>query len=591
MTSATIPNPTPIQAQTPWQPPGVVILTAALAAALLPSLLAYNEPPSPTFLNQALAFALWSAFVIASAPVATRLAPLPVYGALGLLALAVGWSWGPGALPASLALSSVGTIGAAALLLAAGAGATASGRVESLFAAFCWAWVGTGLVNLVLGCVQVFAPDWTDGVWIATSGYPGRAVGNLRQPNHLSSLLVWSCISVLGLLELGRLKRGLAGLLLAAFVFAVVLTASRTGTVSILLLGVWGLVDRRLSKPARVLLLAAPVLYALSWWGMLEWARVSQHAFGGEQRLAEADISSSRFGIWRDTIALIRRYPLAGVGWGEFNLAWTLTPSPHRPVAFFDHTHNLVLQFAVELGLPLAAVVLGLLAWGLWRGARNAWVATGPVGVAQRSSMLMVAMIGLHSMLEYPLWYSYFLLPAAWAWGVALQGPPAASGAVADAPRRVAVKLMILAGGIVAGTVFSVVDYFSVAAIFSANEGSAPLERRIAIGQRSSFFAHHADYAAVTTDIAQPDPAHAYDRVTHYLLDARLMMSWSHALAERGEVDKARYLAARLREFHKPDAVEFFAACPNAAGPIAPGRPFQCERPTRDYDWREFLRP
>ena len=41
---------------------------------------------------------------------------------------------------------------------------------------------------------------------------------------------------------------------------------------------------------------------------------------------------------------------------------------------------------------------------------------------AARAGWVLVLMIGLHSLVEYPLWYSYFLLPAAWAWGFALQG-------------------------------------------------------------------------------------------------------------------------------------------------------------------------
>jgi hypothetical protein len=41
--------------------------------------------------------------------------------------------------------------------------------------------------------------------------------------------------------------------------------------------------------------------------------------------------------------------------------------------------------------------------------------------------MLMVLMIGLHSLLEYPLWYAYFLLPAAWAWGFARRAGVAAA--------------------------------------------------------------------------------------------------------------------------------------------------------------------
>jgi hypothetical protein len=52
-----------------------------------------------------------------------------------------------------------------------------------------------GVLNLGIGLVQVFAPDWPDGDWIAASGIVGRAVGNLRQPNHLSSLLLWSAIA------------------------------------------------------------------------------------------------------------------------------------------------------------------------------------------------------------------------------------------------------------------------------------------------------------------------------------------------------------------------------------------------------------
>ena len=63
-------------------------------------------------------------------------------------------------------------------------------------------------------------------------------------------------------------------------------------------------------------------------WGWPPGPQASQHAFGGEARLAEADLSGSRFGIWSNTLAMIRQQPWAGVGFGEFNLAWSLTPFP-----------------------------------------------------------------------------------------------------------------------------------------------------------------------------------------------------------------------------------------------------------------------
>ncbi len=579
----------------------------------MPSLLAYSLSPSPTYLNQALAFVLWAVFVLVTTPRAPNRGPWALWAALAALALCAAWSWGSGALPASLALSVLGTLFAAAVLVAGGAGARARPDAESLFIAFAWAWVACGTLNIAIALVQVFAPSWPDGTWLAASGIPGRAVGNLRQPNHLSSLLLWHCIAVVALLQLGQLRRVWAGGLLALGVFAVVLTASRTGLVSVLLLAGWGLLDRRLSRPARTLLVAAPVAYALSWLGMVQWAELTQHTFGGAQRLAEASVGGSRTAVWRDTLTLIAQQPWFGVGLGEFNLAWTLTPLPQRPVAFFDHTHSLPLQLAVELGLPLAALVMALLTWALWRGLRAAWATPGNLGTAQRCAMLMVLMIGLHSLLEYPLWYSYFLLPAAWAWGFALQAdvmsppPPPLSPLTASTappePVRISRPVMMLAAVVVAGAAFSVVDFLRVASIFTTAPGDAPLAQRVARGQRSVFFAHHADYAAVTSGLPVADPERAFDRVVHYLLDARLMMAWADSLAERGQVDAARHIAERLREFRKSDAVEFFAACEPAAPAAlsapasassavaaASAPPFQCTPPSVVPGWRSFLR-
>jgi len=570
----------------------------AIAAAAAPSLLAYNVSPSPTFLNQALAIALWGWFVVLAVPRAGAVwrGAGPLLAALALLLVSVLWSWGPGALPMGLALSAVGMLLAAAVLVASGAAAHARPDAAAAFGDFCLGWVVAGVLNVGVAVLQVFTPEWTDGDWIASSGIPGRAVGNLRQPNHLSSLLLWSAIAVVALVELGRLGRRWGTLLFVAMVFAVVLTASRTGTVSVLLLAVWGGADRRLARPTRALLLAAPLVYALAWFGMAEWAGLTQATFGGTARLAEADLSGSRFGIWRNSIELIRQQPWAGVGFGEFNFAWSLTPFPGRPTAFFDHTHNLPLQLAVEIGLPLTAAVMALLLWALGRAAAAAWKDTGDVSTGRRCALMMVLMIGLHSLLEYPLWYSYFLLPAAWAWAFAVgeqrgivlrDGPPSRSFAAAGV-------------ALVLGAVLSVADYQRVTAIFSAAAAAPPLAQRIEHGQGSLLFAHHADYAAATT--AEGESAgdlQPFERATHYLLDTRLMVAWAKALAHRGELDEARAIVARLQEFHNPAAQEFFAECDgpalaasaaSAAG-AASAPPFQCQPPQRVPDWHEFVRP
>jgi hypothetical protein len=99
---------------------------------------------------------------------------------LAVLAATVFVPWGPGALPATQALSAPATLAAAAVLLVGGAGARARPQAQALFIAFCWGWVVAGNLNVVVALVQVFAPGLADGDWIAQSGMPGRAVGNLR---------------------------------------------------------------------------------------------------------------------------------------------------------------------------------------------------------------------------------------------------------------------------------------------------------------------------------------------------------------------------------------------------------------------------
>ncbi|HYN60678.1 MAG TPA: Wzy polymerase domain-containing protein [Rubrivivax sp.] len=575
-----------------------LLVAAALAAASGPSLLAFNVSPSPTFLNQALALALWGIFVALAAMLADgaqalrgalRDAALPL-AALALLVLSVLWSWGPGALPSGLALSAIGLLLATLLLLLSGAATRASAQAVPVFALFCMGWVVAGGLNAAIGAVQVFAPGWTDGDWIARSGLPGRAVGNLRQPNHLSSLLLWSAIAVVPLLELGRIRRAVGAALFALMVFAVVLTASRTGLLGVGMLALWGLIDRRLSRPTRALLLLSPLLYGLAWLGLAAWAEAAQHTFGGEARLAEADLSGSRFGIWANSLSLIRQQPWSGVGFGEFNLAWTLTPFAERPTAFFDHTHNLPLQLAVELGLPLAAAVMALLLAGLWRAWRLSLAADADTGVTLRSAWVMLLLMALHSQLEYPLWYAYFLLPAAWLCGYGLGNPRRAAGASAEPVQTGAAPTRALfVGGmlLVIGSALALVDYVRVALIFAPPQDGTPLSERIADGRRSALFAHHADYAAVTTRDDLPVSGEAFKQAPHYLLDTRLMIAWARALARAGELDKARHLAQRLREFRNPLADEFFAACeaPREDAPAA----FQCEAPERVPAWREYL--
>lgn len=568
----------------------------ACIALVLPALLAYNLPPSATFFNQAAAFIGWGAWLIALASlwplragVLTRPAVAALLGALGLLAAAALaaplWSGAP----STLSMSALGMLAAAALVALVAAAVQDAGRGEDAFAAFGLGLVVAGALSAVIAVLQIYVPDWTGSDLIAAAS--GRAGANLRQANHLSTLTLWAIVAVIWLGESGALRRPSAqAALLLLLVVGVVLTASRTGMLGVLLLAGWGLLDRRLARPRRVLLLLVPVAYLLLWVlsGVVPTGDGSA-GFGGDQRFATGSsvLSTSRYAVWADTLALIRAHPWAGVGFGEFNFAWTLTPFADRSGEFFDHTHNLPLQFAVELGLPLAASVLALLVFALLAAFQVARAA-GAEASHLRAAFMIVLIVAVHSLLEYPLWYAYFLLPAAFAFGLCLGAAPADAAAAgqndapAPPPRRTR-PLLIAAMLLTIGGIYSVIDYWRVVVIFAPPNNAEPLSQRILDGRRSVFFGHHADYAAATSvhDPSQVMPA--FRTATHYLLDTRLMLAWAKAYAARGDLDRARYLAARLREFRNPASEEFFEVCKTGTP-----APFQCEPPSRPLSYRDF---
>lgn len=594
----------------------------AILALLGPTLIAAHDPPSVTFYNQAVAalgWGLWLAWVgqhsqLAGTPAAQgpgRLGLIAMSAVLLLQAAQALWAGVSSPMPLGLCLMGGGLALGALLALQGGwrAGTHALGHgqpgMDTLPMLFFGALTIAGAVGLLLSLVQVFHPAWADGAFIAVPTIAGRAVANLRQPNHLSTLLVFACAALAWLGAQKHVRPAWAALGVAGFIVGIVLTASRTGMVGMAFLTVWGCLDRQLPRALRWTLVGAPAIYGAAWGGMWLWSHADHSvAFAAEARLHDgSDISSSRFKIWANVLELIRQQPWLGVGYGRFNFAWTMTPFPTRPVAFFDHTHNLLLQWAVEFGVPLALLMTGLCAGAFWLLVRP-WRADAEAGAGPQAAWrhhtvgacaVMVAIAGFHSLLEYPLWYGYFLWPTLFAFGLGLsartqamaaahstQAPALATGG--PAWRRAAPGLLMAALA-----VWCALDYRAASNIYAPRPGAGALDQRIAFGMKMPWWGYQADYALVNRpDEDEPSlPPQAFRRTVHNLLDARLMMAYARSLSEHGQVDKARYVAQRLYEFKNSMAKEWKALCET---PLEPGEPtpFQCEKPQQAYTWRDM---
>lgn len=583
----------PMSAASP--PPSEALILPLVFAA--PMLVAFNTPPSTALVNQLLAAVGWSAVCTlkgATPMHALRLRPAAaLLCALAVLVAAVLLSWSQH-LPAGLALQTLGSLGMAACLFvlasqsAPTAGSSLDARVLTdgvLVAA---------LISTVLAGMQTFAPDWVDGTFIARSDIPGRAVANLRQPNHLASLLLWGLAAWVPVSHTGRwfgrhlhwrVATALGGLL----ILALVLSTSRTGALGVLALAFWGWIDRRLVGKVKTCLLVAPLVYLACWGLMMLWSHLTGHPFGGQAHISNGGtemLATTRYELWKNALALIQAHPWQGVGFGMFNMAWTLTPFAERSGELFDHVHNLPLHLAVELGMPAAVLVMALLFFALWQAARRAWRLAGDEGVAARTVFVMLPLIGLHSLLEYPLWYNYFLFPTAWAWGLSLRQPPSVTTLPPEQsrPRRGVVALGL---AMLAGSLWLQWDYRSLATLYQPHDATLTQPKRIALGQTSLVFSHFADYMAAITAEPPSQAIALFKTAAPVLLDPPLMETWAKALNETGKADQARYLAERLHEFHDPYSERFFAPC--KATTHVP-KPFQCEPAQQAHTWKEFLR-
>jgi hypothetical protein len=302
----------------------------------------------------------------------------------------------------------------------------ALGKRLALIAA--WSWVVAGLISSGIGLLQYFGTASELSSIINQTQY-GEAFANLRQRNQFATLTNIALAALVWLaLQPHPFSRGhdkpasqrgpmlvLPVLLVAAVVLAVgnAISSSRTGLFELLLLcalfTLWG----RWRQPlVRHLLMGATAVYAVAVFAMPYLAGLDTTQFGLMARLGRDDACGSRLLLWSNVLHLIAQKPWLGWGWGELDYAHfiTLYNGP-RFCDILDNAHNLPLHLAVELGVPLALLVCGGFAW--WVLRQKPWAERD---ATRQMAWAVIAVILLHSMLEYPLWYGPFQM----AFGISL---------------------------------------------------------------------------------------------------------------------------------------------------------------------------
>jgi hypothetical protein len=137
-------------------------------------------------------------------------------------------------------------------------------------------------------------------------------------------------------------------------------------------------------------------------------------SFNTGERLINQESGDIRLYLWRESWLMLLQSPWLGVGFGQFAYHhFELLPSLQQSsiMGLYNNAHNLVFHLAAETGFAGLLILTGtLILWlkGLFKSTFDAayWWGYAVLGI-----------LAIHSLLEYPLWYAYFLAIASFLLG------------------------------------------------------------------------------------------------------------------------------------------------------------------------------
>jgi O-antigen ligase len=419
------------------------------------------------------------------------------------------------------------------------------------------AWLVAAALSSAVGLLQYFGASSSLSPWV-DAVRAGEAYANLRQRNQFATLTNIGFASTLWLAAQWQQHRPRRVLGAALLSIAILLAAgnaasmSRTGLVQLLLLGglvwLWGGLRH---AGTRRLLAVALLAYAVATLALPALTGLSAGEHGMVGRLSQGDsVCASRLTLWRNVLHLIAQKPWLGWGWGELDYAhfMTLYPGP-RFCEMLDNAHNLPLHLAVELGIPAALLICAGVLWLLLRS--RPWRDANPT---RQLAWSVLALIGLHSLLEYPLWYGPFQLALGLCLWLLWNSPANTRGQANGQPEtRRSVRRLFLALSLLLAAAYAAWDYRRISQIYLEPDQRSGYYRENTLEKiRGSWlFSNQVKFAEFTLTPLTRDNAARLNAMAHELLhyspEAVVVEKLIESAEMLGRDDEAKYFVVRYQ--------------------------------------------
>lgn len=267
------------------------------------------------------------------------------------------------------------------------------------------------LLSVFVAGLQWLRLDWL-GVWSANLAPGHRPFANFAQPNIYASFVAMGLLALVYLREEGFFSWPGFVLTVLSLLFGLLISQSRTPILGLFLVSaVWVFLNPDNRQPRKVLAVSAFLGVYLSlhkaWPGI-------QEALYFDVPVAEhrAQSVSYRLDMWWQLIQAALAKPWLGWGWNQVAAAQFSVASESGFVPLVEHSHNLLLDLVVWMGVPIGgfcAVMMGVWLWQKLSLARD----------RKFFPFLAIVFVFLaHAMLELPHAYLFIIIPIGLVVGV-----------------------------------------------------------------------------------------------------------------------------------------------------------------------------
>lgn len=279
------------------------------------------------------------------------------------------------------------------------------------------------LLQSLIGLIQYLglAQYFNDWIFYDAAHPTTNIFGHFGQRNHYCHYLTWATFALIYLHNIKKINHYIFYPLIAWLTFSITISGSRSVFIYFAIAIAVSLLYLIINRDRTHKILFATILFVSIFLFAFEYLypvlqkilNHQGHFTSGFSRILSSQtsgggITGRRMIEWEKAEMVFNAHSIVGIGFNQFAnqsvaLHYLFPNSPNND-GLFTNCHNLVLQLLAETGIIGTLIVVFGILYSIY----------GVAKLRKIEGVIILCMIGTtlaHSMVEYPLWYIYFLGP------------------------------------------------------------------------------------------------------------------------------------------------------------------------------------